>query len=145
MARADSLSVAELEQMLEARRSELSELESRRNKLAAELEQCDARISELTGARGRGRGRKVKRRRPGRPGGGGGGRKQPALKSVIVEVLQKSKKPLSVDEIVDRVLATGYRSKSDEFRKVAYLNLFHLKTSGEVNHDPATKLYSANA
>jgi len=144
MARSDSLSVAELEQMLDARRAELSDLESRRNKLASELEECDARISQLTGAGGRGRGRrgrKVTRRRP----AGGRGRKQPALKNVIIEVLQKSKKPLSVDEIVDRVLATGYKSSSDEFRKVAYLNLFHLKTSGDIKHDPATKLYSANA
>lgn len=138
MARSDSLSVAELEQMLDARRAELSELESRRNTLAAELEECDARIGQLTGARGR-RGRKVSRRRP----GGGRGRKQPALKSVIVEVLQKSKKPLSVDEVVDRVLATGYKSNSDDFRKVAYLNLFHLKTSGDIKHDPETKQYSA--
>jgi hypothetical protein len=142
MARSDSLSVAELEQMLDSRRAELSDLESRRSQLAAELEECDARISQLTGTPGRGRrGRKVARRRP----GGGRGRKQPALKNVIVEVLQKSKKALSVDEIVDRVLATGYKSSSDEFRKVAYLNLFHLKTSGDITHDPATKLYSANA
>jgi hypothetical protein len=134
------LSVAELEQMLDARRAELSELETLRNKLAADLEQCDARISQLTGGGRRGRrGRKVSRRRP----GGGRGRKQPPLKSVIVEVLQKSKKPLSVDDIVDRVLATGYKSNSDEFRKVAYLNLFHLKTNGDIKHDPATKLYSA--
>lgn len=142
MARTESLSVAELERLLDDRRAELLELEGRRSRLAAELAECDSMIEQLTGARSGGRkGGKIAVRKKPR----GGGRKQPALKNVIVEVLQKSKKALSVDEIVDRVHATGYRSSSDEFRKVAYLNLFHLKKDGEIMHDPETKLYSAKS
>ncbi|MBA3314501.1 MAG: DUF4777 domain-containing protein [Planctomycetota bacterium] len=139
----ESLSVAELEQMLDHRRAELTALTTRRVKLASELAECDARIGQLEGTRSGARkgGKVALRKKP----GGGRGRKQPALKKIIVEVLQKSKKPLSVDEIVDRVQATGYKSSSDEFRKVAYLNLFHLKKDGEIEHDPSTKLYSVKS
>jgi len=46
--------------------------------------------------------------------------------------------------LAERVRAAGYKSNSDEFRKVVYLNLFNLKKAGEIKHDPATKLYSAS-
>ncbi|HEX6985353.1 MAG TPA: hypothetical protein VF170_08245 [Planctomycetaceae bacterium] len=140
MARAESLSVAELEQMLESRRAELGKLMDQRDRLAAELAECDARINELSGGSTGGRRRRVARRRkPGRSRI----RNQPALKTVITEVLQKSKKPMSLDDIIEKVLATGYKSTSENFRQVAYLNLFNMKKNGEVEHDPATKLYRA--
>jgi DNA-binding transcriptional MerR regulator len=143
MTRLEALSLAELERMLEGRRAELAELTERRERLAAELAECDAQISRLSGDRRRGRPPKVAVRR--KPGQRGRIRNQPPLKNVILDVLQKSKKALSVDEIMERVQASGYKSRSDEFRKVVYLNLFNLKKDGEVNHDPNTKLYSVRA
>lgn len=139
MARAETYSVAELEQMLEAaRKNELKRLADRRDQLAGELAELDRQIGNLGGEEN-GRGRLVRKRRP----RGGRGRNQPSLKKVVLDVLQKSKKPLSTDEIMERVQAAGYKSSSDEFRKVLYLNLFNLKKSGEISHDRATKLYSA--
>jgi len=140
MAKAETYSVAELEQMLQAaRQTELSRLVERRDQLAAELAELERQIDE-TGGGAAGRGRRVLRKRP----GGGRSRNQPSLKKVILEVLQKSKKPLSTSDVVERVQATGYKSNSDEFRKVVYLNLFNLKKAGEIKHDAATKLYSAS-
>lgn len=142
MARGDDYSVADLERMLEARRLELGELEKRRDQLAAELAECDARIVELNGDGTTGTRRRTSRRRK---VGRSRFRNQPSLKKVIVEVLQKSKKPLSVDDIVDKVLSTGYKSTADNFRQVTYLNLFNLKKEGRVQHDSDSKLYSASA
>lgn len=140
MARGDNYSVAELEQMLEAaKQTELSKLKERRDQLAAELEACEEQIAAMGGGSA-GKGRIVRKRRP-----GGRSRNQPSLKSLIRDILQKSKKPLSTDEVVDRVQAAGYKSNSDEFRKVVYLNLFNLKKAGEIGHDPAKKLYSGVA
>jgi hypothetical protein len=129
--------------MLEDRRAELTQLTNRREELASELAECDARIGQLQGERSSAkRGRKTTRRRiP----GGGRIRGQQSLKKLILDVLQKSKKPLSVDDIVERVQANGYRSNSDDFRKVAYLDLFHLKKDGEIEHDSSSKLYSAKS
>ena len=134
MARIEALSVADLERMLEERRSELAGLLEQR-------ERIDARIAELSGSAGRGRGRTRLRKKPGRRRA----RNQPALKSVITEILQKSKKPLSLDEIIEKVESTGYKSSSGNFRQVAYLNLFNMKKNGEVEHDSATKLYRAKS
>ena len=137
MARGDNYSVAELEQMLvAARQTELKRLTERRDQLAAELAELDRQVDSLGGES---RGRLVRKRRP----GGGRARNQPSLKKVVLDILQKSKKPLSTDDIMERVQASGYRSSSDEFRKVLYLNLFNLKKAGDINHDRATKLYSA--
>ena len=141
MSQSSSLSVADLERMLNERRGELSKLEERRERIAAELAECDARIAELSGGAVSRGGRTRRRRRP----GGRRVRNQPALKQVISEILQKSKKPLSLDDIIERVQAAGYRSSSANFRQVAYLNLFNMKRNGEVEHDSETKLYRAKA
>lgn len=147
MARIDALSVAELEQILTERKEELSELQARRESLTAELATCEARIADLLGS---GSGsvsskapktakvarRQPKRRRP---------RNQPSLKSIIQDILQKSKKPMTLDEIIEKVNETGYRSKAKDFRQVAYLNLFNMKKNGEVLHDSETKQYRAAA
>ncbi|MGC1273748.1 MAG: hypothetical protein WBC44_08585 [Planctomycetaceae bacterium] len=143
MARTDALSVAELERMLDDRRAELAKLTDRREKLSSDLAECDARITELTGASRGGGGKVARRRKPKR--GRGRFRNQPSLKSIIVEILQKSKKPMSLDDVIEKVKATGYQSSSENFRQVAYLNLFNMKKNGEVEHDSETKLYRANA
>lgn len=137
MPKSEDYTVAQLEQMLEtARRSELSKLTERREKLTQELADLDSQIEGMGGTvAGHGR-RTVLKRRP-------GGRVQPSLKKLIIDSLQKSKKGLSTDDIVERVQAAGYKSNSGEFRKVVYLNLFNLKRDGVINHDSATKLYSA--
>lgn len=145
MARIDALSVAELEQILTERKEELSELQARRESLTSELAKCEARIADLLGSgsvsskapkTAKVARRQPKRRRP---------RNQPSLKSIIQDILQKSKKPMTLDEIIEKVNETGYRSKAKDFRQVAYLNLFNMKKNGEVLHDSETKQYRAAA
>lgn len=153
MAVKSSYSVADLEKMLEKQRGELDRLETRREKLAADLAECDARISELNGSGGgavasparratkKKTSKKVARQK--KTGGGKRVRNQPSLRQVVLDVLPAAKKPLSLDEVMERVLATGYRSNAGNFRQVVYLNLYNLAKKGTINHDSASKLYSA--
>lgn len=138
MARTDSLSVSELEQLLRDR------LVEQRDRLAAELAETERRLSELGGGRtGGGLRRVVRKQRPGRAGRRN--RNQPALPQVIQDVLQKTKKPLSTEEVMERVLATGYKTTSANFKNVVYLNLFKMRNNSEIEFDAANKTYSAKS
>lgn len=152
MAVKSSYSVADLEKMLEKQRGELSRLEARRDKLTADLADCDARIGELNGGGVTGSGpvrratkkkksKKVARRK--KTAQGKRVRNQPSLRQVVLDVLPAAKKPLSLNEVMERVLATGYRSNAGNFRQVVYLNLYNLAKKGSIKHDSKTKLYSA--
>ena len=153
MAGKTSYSVTDLQKMLEKQHAELDKLKSRREKLAADLAECDSRISELngagagavgTGGDGVGVKRATKKKKVARAKKGGGKRvrNQPSLRKVIMDVLPSAKKPLPLDEVMEKVLATGYRSNAGNFRQVVYLNLYNLAKKGEINHDSKTKLYS---
>lgn len=138
MARNNALSVADLERMLEDRRAELSQLTDRRERLATELAKCDERISELQGERAKGSRTKVAvRKKPAR----GRRRNKTSLGAVINDILEKTKKPLSVDEIVEKAKASGYKTRSAKFKNVVYQNLFHMRNKGEIGYDADQKLY----
>lgn len=153
MAGKTSYSVTDLQKMLEKQHAELDKLRTRREKLSADLAECDARISELNGAGAAAAGgtavgtkratKKKKKVTRTKKAGGKRVRNQPSLRKVIMDVLPGAKKPLTLDEVMEKVLATGYRSNAGNFRQVVYLNLYNLAKKGEINHDSKTKLYSA--
>jgi hypothetical protein len=107
-----NLTIVQLEQMLNSRKSERQRLERDRTKLQRRLDQLDARIRAL-GGNGGGRGR-------GAAGGGGGGRVQNAksLIEMIEGVLGKAGKPMNVGDIATAVQAGGYRTNSVNFRGI---------------------------
>jgi len=115
------LSVAQIEQVLEQQRSLLSELTSRRASLLSELKVLDKQIGQIAGKRGRGRvarmpsGRAVGRR----------ARNEKSLRVLLGEILAKHKKGLTKKELVEKVLATGYKSNAQNFGMVVYLNLYN--------------------
>jgi len=45
-------------------------------------------------------------------------RGQPSIRSLLTDLLQKSRKPVAVRELVEQVLATGYRTSSKNFARV---------------------------
>jgi len=98
----DQLSIAQLEKILDRRRSKLSKLEKQRRKLQQELDELDSTILELGGAGGRHNGR---------------AHNDKSLPQTLVEVLTKHG-PTRVGDIVKSVLATGYRTNSDNFRSI---------------------------
>ena len=100
-----NLSLAELNQIMEARRSELSKLRQKRAELQRDLDRVDRQIFKIEGAGGR-------------RGGNGRVRNTRSLNDTIDEVLRSNGKPMRVPDIMDAVLKTGYRSNSANFRGI---------------------------
>jgi hypothetical protein len=102
-----NLSIAQLEKILRARRSQVAGLMRRRAKLARQLERLDAQLRDLGGEIG-----------GGLAGGGRRARNAQSLVSLMESVLGKSAKPMKVGDIVSAVQARGYRSNSANFRAI---------------------------
>jgi len=102
------LTVAALEQMLQKRRSELDSLTRERQRILKQLAAVDARLWAISGDATAGtaltRGGRV--------------RNPMSLVATMEQVLAKAGKPLSVGDIVQGVLDTGYKSGSANFRAV---------------------------
>lgn len=139
MARPNSganFNIAQLERILDERRSDLSKLERQRSDLQRKLEGLDRQIVKLNGG--------IRGMR-GRLGGGGRARNERSLIETIEQVMRGSGKAMRVGDIVDAVAATGYRSSSANFRGIvnqtlikerkrfhqADRGLYELKASGE--------------
>jgi hypothetical protein len=103
------LSLAQLERLMQSRRTELTRLTRERDKVQKKLDTLNGRISEISGGLGNGT-----------RGGGGGTRARNAvnLPEVIHQVLTKAGAAMSVGDIMDKVRAGGYRSNSANFRGI---------------------------
>ena len=117
------LTVADLEKALQAKRSKLDDLITKRAKLHFELSGLEEQIRLLAGtpltesdALPRGRAKRKRRTRV---------KGQPSLKVWVTNELVKSKKGLTIDELMEKVQAAGYKSTSDKFKNVMYQCLFH--------------------
>jgi len=97
------LTVAELEQMLSDRRKGITRLHKKRAKLQEQITAMDAEIRALGGT-GATTGARV--------------RNEHSLGEVVATVLTKAGEGLKVGEIITRVLATGYRTDSENFRSI---------------------------
>jgi hypothetical protein len=107
-----TLTIAQLERMLDNRRREAAELQRERSKLMQRLDALDRKLGALAGAGAR--------FRNGAGGGGGGGRSRnpKSLVATMEAVLSRSGKPMSVGDIMEAVRAEGYRSSSANFRGI---------------------------
>src|SRR5438874_13508790 len=99
------LSIAQLENIIQQRKSELSVLNRQRDKIQQQLNKLDARIMSLGGSR----------RGGGRNGSGGRVRNERSLVECLESVLKDSGKPMQVGDITDKVKACGYRTNSANF------------------------------
>jgi septal ring factor EnvC (AmiA/AmiB activator) len=115
MARPNSglnFNIAQLERILDERRTEVTRLERQRSELARKLEGLDRQIGKLNGGlrgmRGRLRG----------AGGGVRARNERSLVETLESVMRSNGKPMRVGDIVEAVSATGYRSNSANFRGI---------------------------
>jgi hypothetical protein len=97
------LSLIQLEKLMQARRAEVIRLSRIRDKLQKKLEGVEKKLIAIAGDTG------GKVTRP---------RNHASLQEIIYQVLQKAGKPLGVGDILDKVHATGYRSKSSNFRGI---------------------------
>jgi len=103
--------IAQLERILEDRRTEVNRLERLRNELQRKLDGVERQIAKLAGGL---------RGLRGRRGGGGGtrARNEVSLVEAIENAMRGTGKPMRVGDIVDAVQASGYRSNSDNFRGI---------------------------
>ncbi len=140
MAKASNMSLAELETMLKEQKSRLDTLKKKQGTLQKELDGVNQEIALLEGKSGRRRGRpasaaksgttrKVRRRRA---------KNEKPLKAYVTDVLNSSKKGLTLQEVSDKVQEAGYKSKSKSFKNVLYQCLYHNK---EFTHDSDAGIY----
>lgn len=123
------LSVANLERVLLKRKATLDALLSRREKIQRALKTVEQRIVLLEGRASASGSKKVRRKRP---------RNATSLSTVIAEILSKSKNGLPLGELSERILASGYKSSSANFKNVLYQSLYH---SSSIEHDSKTGHY----
>ena len=98
-----NLSLADLQSIMETRRSELNRLRKQRTDAQRKLDAIDKQIGKIEGAGSR---------------GGGRARNAMSLNDSIDEVLRGHGKPMKVGDIVAAVEASGYRSNSANFRGI---------------------------
>lgn len=107
-----AFNIAQLERILQDRRSELNRLERQRSDLQRKLDGLDRQILKLNGSL---------RGRRGAGGGGGGGtraRNEVSLVEAIESALRQRGTPMRVGDIVEAVQSSGYRSNSANFRGI---------------------------
>lgn len=120
---AAAFNIAQLERLLQERRTELTRLERQRQSLSRKLDGIDRQIVRLGGSlRGGRRGNAL------RLGGLGiRARNDVSLVEAIESVLRENGKPMKVGDIVAGVEARGYRSNSVNFRGIVNQTLIKEK------------------
>jgi hypothetical protein len=103
-----AFNIAQLERILQGRRSELTRLERQRSELQRKLDGLDRQIIKLNGS--------LRGRRGGGPGSRA--RNEQSLVEAIESVMRGNGKPMRVGDIVEAVQGTGYRSNSANFRGI---------------------------
>ena len=101
------LAIADLQRILDQKQSELKKLYKRRSHVERELDAIEREIAKIEGS-GRG----------GRRGGGVRAKNVKSLVDTLEGVLRANGKPMGVGEVMEAVLATGYRSNSANFRGI---------------------------
>jgi hypothetical protein len=126
---AHDMSIPELLKIIASKKAKLVPLLKKRDQLIREIEATESHIAELQA-----RLIPVSRPRSTKP------RLQNAmpLRQVVQEVLKRSRKGLPLANLHDRVLASGYKTGSKNFKNILYQCLYNEK---EFVHDPTTGRY----
>ena len=132
---ASNFSLAELESILDERKSQANELGKRRDELNKELAKIEAELHEIVGTKRKGakkgarkgvrRGKRVKNER--------------SLREILFELLAKSKKGVTLAELEVKVPEAGYKSSSKNFSNMIYQCLYN---SEGITKDPETGCYT---
>lgn len=124
------LSVAELERLLDRRKSKLSNLNKKRDSLQKQLTNVETQIVALEGkpTDGRKRGRRS-RKRP---------KNEKPLQEVVSDVLRRTKRGYTLSDLSEKVLEAGYKSNSTDFKNVLYQCIYKAE---EIVHDEETGRY----
>ena len=119
-----NFNIAQLERVLQEKKSELDRLLRQRSELQKKMNVLDRQIERVEG------GMNGTRRAAG--GGGRRARNERSLIEAIELVLRDAGRAMKVPEIMEAVLASGYRSGSDNFRGIVNQTLIKDKRFGQV-------------
>src|SRR5436190_7645219 len=108
-----NLTIAQLQRVLNEKKSELDRLYRQRATLEKKMNLIDRQIERVGGGMNGGG-----RRGIGFIGAGGRARNEHSLLDTLETVMRNAGKPMKVGDIMDGVLATGYRSGSANFRGI---------------------------
>ena len=128
------LSVIQLQRLLERRSSELTRLERTRVKLRKQLANVEGKITAVGGAES------ARKAGPKRRKGHKRHKNEKSLKVLVTEILGQSKKGLTLKQLTDKVLSTGYKTSSSNFPNTVYQAVYN---SEGVSFDEASGLYRA--
>jgi septal ring factor EnvC (AmiA/AmiB activator) len=129
------MTLAELERAFAAKKHQLEALLAKRERLQRQLAKVDRRIAQLQGHHP---GRVI--RRPHRRN-----RNPESLQAVVLAILRNSKKGLTLAELQEKVLRSGYKTKASSFRNVLYQCVYKMYKTSEVAYDDSTGRYVAKA
>ena len=131
---ASKFSLAELESILDERKSQATELGKRRDQLNKELAKIETELQGIVGTKRKGakrgarkgvrRGKRVKNER--------------SLREILFEILAKSKKGCTLADLEVKVPEAGYKSSSKNFSNMIYQCLYN---SEGIAKDPETGCY----
>ena len=116
------LSVAQLEKLLSQKKSRLKTLSRKRVTLSAQLSSVDKELGSLQGPSAPApRRRKKSGRRSKRP------KNTQSLGAVVNGILGDSPKGLSLEDLVAKVISSGYKTKAKSFSNVVYQCIYNAK------------------
>ena len=135
--KASEFSLADLEQILDERKSQAHELGKRRDQLTKELAKIELELQGILGTKRRGR---PKKSGPKKKGVRRGKRlkNERSLREILFDLLGKSKKGITLADLEPKVLEAGYKSSSKNFSNMIYQCLYN---SQGVVQDPETGCY----
>lgn len=128
---ATELTVAQLEKMLEAKKSRLMVLLRQRDQLRKQLAVVSDKIAAVGGEAAPRTPAGLKRRK--RP------KNDKTLLQVVLEVLGDNKKGLSLSDLSAKVLEAGYKTGSAAFSNTVYQCLYH--NGDQIAYDSEARLY----
>lgn len=128
------MSLAELERLLDSKKDRLETLQRKRDQLERQLHSVLEKINSMEGGkRGAAAAAGAKGRKPTtRP------KNDRSLKEVVTEILTQNKKGCGLDELSKKVLETGYKTSSTNFKNTLYQCLYNHEN---INLDKSTGLY----
>jgi len=122
--------VAQLEKILLKRKTKLEVLIQKRTRLRKKLAQLEKQIVAIGGVAGEAGKARRPRRRP---------RNAKTLIVAVSEMLAQHKKGLTLRELANKLLATGYKTTSTNFQNTLYQCLYH--NSDKLVHDAKNHTY----
>lgn len=127
----EELTVAELERILARRKQELATLLDKREQLQKELDDVTHRILDLQGGT-------TIPKASGAPRVSTRGRNAVSLRHTVIRLLDQHKEGYSLADLSDRIIESGYKTSSKNFRNVLYQCLYN---TPQVFHDSKTGTY----